>query len=336
MMYTKEQAAPLLVAFLQVAGGGLHPASLQMANTAAQLAAGLPGASAIGVCVGGALQPGALCPLQNTGLAAVHLFLHPALAHYRTEAYVQVVAPFLAQHRPHCLLVGATPEGRALAPALAVPLCTGVTADCTELALTPAFDLLQTRPAFGGNVMAQIVTPGARPQIATVRPGVMGLHTARAGVEPVQPKVVHHNVALPAPPTQVAQVATAEAEAPRDLIFAVGGGLAAQEDIARFEELAQAAGATLMCSRSIVERGWLPQNRQIGLSGNSVAPKLLVAFGISGSVQFMAGIGGAHRLIAVNMDENAPLLRAADLPLVGDLYAVAEALTHTFTPAGQR
>jgi electron transfer flavoprotein alpha subunit len=170
--------------------------------------------------------------------------------------------------------------------------------------------------------MARIITPETRPQIATVRYGIFRGEES-AGNARLLPVEIG---AFLSPQTRVEEItnfSTDEKEA--SYVLALGGGIRAREDIGLFRKMSEAMGAALMCSRSLIERGWLPQSLQIGLSGRCVAPRLLVTLGISGSVQFMAGIQGAKKVCAVNTDSGAPILRVADIPLICDLYQVAEA-----------
>ena len=209
----------------------------------------------------------------------------------------------------------------------AIPLNTGVTADCTELTIENGL-LIQTRPAFGGGVMARIITADMRPQIATVRYGIMRNKEKKRGPQAVTCRILRAD-AVPFPSLTVHAGAPAETspeEIKTDKILALGGGIRSREDIEFFRNICAGYQMELMCSRNLVERGWFPQSKQIGLSGRSVSPQLLLSLGISGSVQFMAGIQGAKKIIAINSDPGAPILRIADIPLIGDLYLIMEEL----------
>jgi electron transfer flavoprotein alpha subunit len=276
------------------------------------------------VFIAGELTPAARRQLENCGLAEVRLYLNPAFHPFVPEQQAPALLHCVGELRPEILLLGATPEGRSLAPLAAVSLETGITADCTALALNAGGLLVQTRPAFGGGLMAEILTPQARPQMATLRYGIFPHRAAGEGgstrLVPADPG--------PLPPAKTqAEALTAPAageEAP--VVLALGGGVRAREDIEFFQNLSRVLGAELMSSRSLVERGWFPQSRQIGLSGRCVAPELLITLGIAGSVQFMAGIQGARRICALNTDPAAPILRIADIPLICDLYEAAARL----------
>ncbi|MDR2448273.1 MAG: electron transfer flavoprotein subunit alpha/FixB family protein [Treponema sp.] len=323
--YTKSEAEKLILTLLQSYGGGAHPISLELAGAARRLAAGR-GFKTAGVFIAGGrgseLSSVAEAQLKSCGLEEVYLYQDKRFCSFIPELHAAVLLRCIEDLRPSIFLVGATPEGRCLAPLLAVPLETGVTADCTELSLDDGDILIQTRPAFGGELMARIITPESRPQIATVRYGIFrgGEMAGNARILPVETGAF-----LP-PQTQVEEItalSTGEKEA--DYVLALGGGIRAREDIGLFKRMSEAMGSMLMCSRSLVERGWLPQSLQIGLSGRCIAPRLLVTLGISGSVQFMAGVQGAKKICAVNTDPGAPILRVADMPLICDLYQVAEA-----------
>jgi electron transfer flavoprotein alpha subunit len=323
--YTKSDAEKLILVSLQSYAGGMHPISLELAGAARRLAAG-SGFKTAGVFISGERGPklsaAAESRLRGCGLEEVYLYQDERFRPFIPELHAAVLLHCIEALRPSIFLVGATPEGRCLAPALAVPLETGVTADCTELDINAGELLIQTRPAFGGELMAQIITPAARPQIATVRYGIFrgGETAGKSRLLPVE------TGALLPPQTRIEEItalSTHEKEA--DYVLALGGGIHAPEDIGLFRKMSESMGAALMCSRSLVERGWLPQSLQIGLSGRCIAPRLLVTLGISGSVQFMAGVQGAKKICAVNTDPGAPILRLADMPLICDLYHVAEA-----------
>jgi electron transfer flavoprotein alpha subunit len=277
------------------------------------------------VFIAGELSAAARSALSGCGLEEVHLYLDERFRPFVAELHAAALLRCVEALRPDILLVGATPEGRCLAPLAAVPLETGVTADCTELAIDAEGLLLQTRPAFGGGLMARIITPEARPQIATVRYGVLrgGEAAGAARLLPAR--------AGPLPPARtLAEELTGPSAADggeADCVLALGGGIRRREDIGLFQRMGESIGAELMCSRSLVERLWFPQSRQIGLSGRCIAPRLLITLGISGSVQFTAGIQGAKKICAINTDPNAPILRIADIPLICDLYQVAALFT---------
>ena len=262
--------------------------------------------------------------LLKYGLDKVYVYDYPELKYFSIEPYAAAVGDAIAKLRPSILLIGATSIGRSLAPVLAVRFRTGLTADCTVLDVKENGDLVQIRPAFGGNIMAQIVTPRHRPQMATVRYKVMEPAVASPAVqgevvvcsltpEQLQSKV---KVLQVTPKPEEASITDAE------VIVAVGRGIRSEGDLQLAAELAQLLGGQLGATRPLVENGWLPYTRQIGLSGRTVRPKLLIACGISGAVQFVAGMGNAEQIYAINTDPNAPIFNVATHAIVGDLYQV--------------
>lgn len=235
----------------------------------------------------------------------------------------------LAQARkPEIILYGATAFGRELAPAVAIRLQTGLTADCTVLGMDNATGLLQqTRPAFGGNLMATIACPSHRPQMATVRPGIFTApvpNPARTGTV--------EDVALDAAiaPRVRAVVAAATDDTPSitesDVLVVVGRGIGSKKNLPLMRQLAETLGGELGCTRPIVEAGWLPYRHQVGQTGVSVAPKLLISVGVSGAIQHLAGIGGAQTIVAINEDPDAPIFGAAHYKVVGDCVEVVHEL----------
>lgn len=307
---------PDILLLLQTLGDGLHPSSEALIH------AGLRLGKERRVC--GLLMadnPGehALRLLRESGLDRAYICTDPAFRLFRAEEHCAALLGCVERLRPQSLLVGATPEGRTLAPMLAAKMGTGVTADCTSLGYTEDGLLLQTRPAFGGDVMADIITPDARPQIATLRYSVAAGGGGQTELEYIPARFAGLETALPQAEWMER---IGKQAASGDVIVALGGGFTNREETEPFAEYASALGGQLMCSRALVERGWFDRGRQIGLSGQSISPRLLLCFGLSGSVQFMAGVGGAERICAVNLDEAAPIMRSADLPIVGDMHEV--------------
>jgi electron transfer flavoprotein alpha subunit len=254
----------------------------------------------------------------------------PVLEHYRTGPYAKVIADTVRREKPEILIIGATTIGRDLAPRIAKRLETGCTADCTALDIDEKERLLvQTRPAFGGNLMASIICPNHRPQMATVRPGVMKpsvKDTNRKGEiakipvaikeEEVDTKVLKHVQ------EKKRKVNLEEAE----VIVAGGRGLGAAEDFKLLEGLCEIMKAELGASRDVVDRGWIDHDHQVGQTGKTVRPNLYVACGISGAVQHIAGMRESKVIVAINSDPNAPIFKIADYGIVGDLHEVVPAL----------
>jgi electron transfer flavoprotein alpha subunit len=321
--YTHSEAENLIMVVLQPYGGSVHPLSLELAG-AADLLASQRGLKTAGVFMGAAVTKSAVSALNKCGLDTVYLYQDKRFAPFNPELHTAALLHCIAARHPSIVLIGASLEGRSIAPLAAVALGTGVTADCTELSLDTAGLLVQTRPAFGGSLMAQIITAEARPQIATVRYGIFGTKVRQAAMGKQTSLIPLRAYPLPAVRTEREELTALSLERGNSVsVLALGGGVRTREDLKLFSRISETMGATLMCSRTLVERGWLSQALQIGISGCCIAPRLLIALGISGSVQFMAGIQRAKTICAVNTDPHAPLLRIADLPLVCDLYQVA-------------
>lgn len=265
------------------------------------------------------------------GADKVYLVEHPVLAQYRTAPFTDVISGLINREKPEIVLFGATPMGRDLASRIAARIQAGLTADCTGLDIDPEERLLrQTRPAFGGNVMATIVCRHARPQMATVRPKVMTKAEPQPGREPeVIPVPVDLDERRIA--TKILEIIRDESgpsvnlqEA--DIIVSGGRGLGKPENFALIEELAEALGGAVGASRATVDAGWIPAYHQVGQTGKTVHPKLYVACGISGAVQHLAGMSSSDCIVAINRDPHAPIFGVAHYGIVGDLFEVIPAL----------
>jgi len=254
------------------------------------------------------------------------------LGRYRTGPYTDVISGLINKHKPEVVLVGATEQGRDLAPRIAARIKTGLTADCTGLEIDPAERLLvQTRPAFGGNIMARIITRNHRPQMATVRPRVMQRLEAPPAntAEIVEVPVSFDERSIM---TKIIDVARDEAAGQvnlqdADIIVSGGRGLKKPENFAIIRELADALGGVVGASRPTVDDGWIAPYHQVGQTGSTVQPRLYVACGISGAVQHLAGMSGADCIVAINTDPAAPIFEVAHYGIVGDLFEVVPALT---------
>jgi electron transfer flavoprotein alpha subunit len=266
------------------------------------------------------------------GADRVYAMDHPLLATYRTTPHAHACVTLIGKHRPEILLMGATTEGRDLASAVATLVGTGLTADCTGLDIEENTNfLLQTRPAFGGNVMATILTRHHRPQMATVRPRVMDALPPEAGRTPI---VVMENFDL-SPEAITVEVVRwtpdAESDKPNlgyaEVIVSGGRGLGNAQGFELLRELADAVGGTLGASRAAVDSGWISREHQVGQTGKTVRPRLYIACGISGAVQHRVGMQGADTIIAINSDPEAPIFQFADYGVVGDLYQIVPELT---------
>ncbi len=248
---------------------------------------------------------------------------------YRTETYNKAICYLVKKYKPDILLMGATGLGRDLAGAVATKLNTGLTADCTGLEIDDTGFLLQTRPAFGGNIMATIFTERTRPQMATVRPHVMLLpekDTSRKG------EIVRESFAIEEEDvaTKVLEVVNDQGEcinlAAAEVIVSGGRGMRGSENFGLLQQLAQELGGVIGCSRAAVEAGWMTAERQVGQTGKTVRPKIYIACGISGAIQHLVGMQGSDIIIAINLDRYAPIFEVATYGIVGDVFQVVPAI----------
>ncbi len=264
----------------------------------------------------------ALC---HQGADRVVCCRHALLGRYSTDGFTTALSAVVAKEKPAVILFGATPNGRDLAPRVAARLRLGLTADCTGLEIDDQGQLVQTRPAFGGNIMASIVTPYTRPQAATVRPNVF----PAAAPDPARPvAMVDFPVTLSraAIRTRVVEEIPAAGEGEKieeaRILVSAGRGCGEPSNLDLVRNLAQRLGGTLSGSRAIVELGWIPHTLQVGQSGTTVGPDLYVAVGISGAVQHLVGMSSSKKIIAINKDPEAPIFKIADLGIVGDAAAI--------------
>ena len=268
--------------------------------------------------------------LLSYGVDKVFVYDNRLLEFYKTEPYASAFTDFITRVKPSSILVGATHIGRSLAPRVAARVRTGLTADCTVLQMKENSDLVQIRPAFGGNIMAQIVTPNHRPQFCTVRYKVFS--------EPIpylttQGEVIQIQLPDDMLINSVEILAINEKQKETDLseakvIVAVGRGIGSKRNLAMVKELADLLGAQLSCTRPLVENGWFLGKQQIGLSGRTVNADLIFTIGISGSVQFAAGMKESKCIIAINNDPNAPIFDYAHYGVPGDLREVLPELNN--------
>ena len=307
--------------FAEQRGGVLNTVSLELLGKAQELAGKL------NQKVSALLLGSKVAKLSDTLIAygADHVYLaeQANLKDYRTIAYTNVIEELVAKHKPNIFLMGASHIGRDLAPRVSRRVGVGLTADCTELSIDPEEGiLLQTRPAFGGNVMATIANRYSRPQMATVRPGVM-----EALKRPKNKgKIIRHKVSLTQKEigTKVLDIVR---EAKRKvnlseakLIVAGGRGVGDAKGFKVLQKLAGLVGGEVAGTRVAVEEGWIPADRQIGQTGQSVKPELYIACGISGAIQHRAGMMNSRYVIAINKDPRAPIFQVADWGIVGDLH----------------
>ncbi len=255
----------------------------------------------------------------------------PEFAQYSTDAYVAALYHLIDTYGPTTMLIGATPNGRDMGPRLSSRLQTGLTADCTGLAIDEETGCVAwTRPAFGGNLMATILCTDHRPQLGTVRPGVF----KKPAVSDTKAETVKVDYSVPAENirTEILEVIKETAGElvdleGADIIVSGGRGVGSAEGFAPLRELAEALGATVGASRAAVDAGWISHSHQVGQTGKTVGPKLYIACGISGAIQHLAGMSSSDVIVAINKDADAPIFGVADYGIVGNLFEVVPALT---------
>lgn len=267
------------------------------------------------------------------GADNVYVVDDPTLRDFNDESYTDVFAQLIRSYKPEIVLMGATAYGRSLAPRVASRIGTGLTADCTSLKIDDEKKILmQTRPAFGGNLMATIICPNHRPQMSSVRPKVMKPIPA----DPTRKgKIIRPAVSVPpVPSTKVSPVADHNGRmvnlAEADIIVSCGRGMGDPKNLKLVEELAEVLGAGIGASRAVVDSGWIEYNHQVGQTGKTVGPKVYFACGISGAVQHLAGMSSSDTIIAINKDPDAPIFKIATFGIVGDVLEILPALIKEF------
>lgn len=291
--------------------------------------------------------------LAEYGADKVIVVDDPELKDYRTEPYAHALSSVINEYKPEIMLVGATAIGRDLAPRVSARVKTGLTADCTVLEIgdfpinaIPGKEdeqkhnqLLMTRPAFGGNTIATIACPNNRPQMATVRAGVM------QKIEPVKgakAEVIEYNPGF-TPDDKYVEILDIVKEVSdivdimdAKILVSGGRGLGSAENFKLLDDLAEALGGTVSCSRAVVDNGWKPKELQVGQTGKTVRPQVYFAIGISGAIQHTAGMEESDIIIAINKDETAPIFDVADYGIVGDLNKIVPLLTEKIKEAVQK
>ena len=318
--------------FIEHTDGQVADVSLELTGKARDLAGQL-GYEVVGLLCGHGVEELARDVIRH-GADRVLLADHPELAYYRTLPYARVAITEARRRRPEIFLVGGTPNGRDFAPRVASALRCGLTADCTDLQIgdyylrrqdTTFRNLLyQIRPAFGGNLVATIVNPTTRPQMATVREGVMRMPAADASrtgvVEAVTPEFEPSDFALEVLSRQVRHATVKLKDAP--VIVSGGAGITSAEEFALLRDLANLLGGEVGASRAAVDAGLIGREFQVGQTGTTVRPRLYIAAGISGAIQHRAGMDQSSKIIAINTDPNAPMFQVAHYRIVGDAAEV--------------
>ena len=302
--------------------GKIHPVTMELIGKARELAAKIHH-PVYALFIGSHLD-GKCEELLHYGVDKVFVYDDEKLARFMIEPYTAVFEDFINAQKPSAILVGATTVGRQLAPRVAARMHTGLTADCTILDINEDTDLVQIRPAFGGNIMAQILTPNNRPQMATVRYKVMN---APKRSDEISGEIVKCEIASDKLKTNMEVIDIIEKEKEKfiesaDVLVVAGRGVRKQEDLAMIQELADLLGGMFACSRPIVEAGWADAKCQVGLSGRTVRPRLIITCGVSGAVQFVAGMKNSETIVAINSDPSATIFETAHYCLVGDLYEI--------------
>lgn len=326
--------------FAQQVDNALDGVAFELLGKAKELA-GVLNTEVTAVLIGSGVK-GLADSLAEYGADRVIVVDDPELKEYRTEPYAHALASVINEYKPEIMLVGATAIGRDLGPTVSARVKTGLTADCTLLEIGDFplnvsegqeqlhNQLLMTRPAFGGNTIATIACPYNRPQMATVRPGVMQkivpIKGAKANVVEFNPGFTPNDRFVEILNVVKAVKNTANIMDAKVLVSG-GRGVGSKENFRMLEELAEVLGGTVSCSRAVVENGWLPVDLQVGQTGKTVRPQIYFAIGISGAIQHVAGMEESDLIIAINKDEDAPIFDVADYGLVGDLKKIVPALT---------
>ena len=306
--------------------GDIHRVTYELIGKARELAAVI-GHQVYALMIGSGIEAAAE-KLLHYGVDKVFVYDDPALLDFRVEPYTAAFYDFVEKVKPSSILVGATNLGRQLAPRIAARCKAGLTADCTVLEMKENTDLVQIRPAFGGNIMAQIISPATRPQFCTVRYKVFTepKPTAEAQGEIVKmavtPEMMVSAIEILSAEEKPSDVDISEA----DVIVAIGRGAQSESMRAMAEELAELLGGMVACTRPLVEANIYDAKRQIGLSGRTVKPKFIICLGISGAVQFAAGMKSSDVIVAINTDKSASIFDVADYAIVGDVVEIVPAL----------
>lgn len=289
------------------------------------------GGKLVGIVIGSAVDE-AVKSAAAYGADTIYVVDGKEYEHYTTDAYAKAFYTLVEKYGPTSILIGATNNGRDLGPRLSCRLKTGLTADCTQLAIDEeSGNVAWTRPAFGGNLMATILCPDNRPQIGTVRPGVFkkteineartaeiikeDIHVSASEIRTELLEIIHEAAG------DIVDLEGAE------IIVSGGRGVGGPEGFKPIKELAEVLGATVGASRAAVDAGWIGHAHQVGQTGKTVGPKLYIACGISGAIQHVAGMSSSKTIIAINKDETAPIFNVADYAIVGDLFEILPILT---------
>jgi electron transfer flavoprotein alpha subunit len=311
-------------AFMEVINGGIRPVGYELLSKGRELADTL-GEELCAVVIGDNMTP-FFAEISSYGADKIYSLNGPSYKEYNTDIFSHAMIELIKKHKPSTVLYPSTYVGRDLAPRVAAEIHVGLTADCTGLSVNAERNLVQTRPAFGGNIMADILTPNHRPQMATVRPNVMKKVVLRAGSNAV---VVNEVIPLSANAGRVKilskhidDVHSLDKLDEAEVIISGGRGMKNSSGFALLKELSEGLGGAVGASRAAVDLGFMPKDRQVGQSGVTVRPKLYVACGISGAVQHIVGMEASDTIIAVNKDPQAPIFNVCKFGIVGDAHQI--------------
>ena len=326
--------------FAEQVDNKLNSIAFELLGKAKELAADL-NAQVTAVVIGSDVKKD-VDELAAYGADRVIVVEDPVLKDYMTEPYTHALSSVINEFKPEIMLVGATPIGRDLGPSVSARVATGLTADCTKLDIgdfplvaQPGKEqlhnqLLMTRPAFGGNTIATIACPNNRPQMATVRPGVM---EKREKTEGAKAEVIEYNPGFEknSKYVEILEVVKTISETvdimDAKILVSGGRGMGGPENFSVLRELADELGGEVSCSRAVVDAGWMPKAMQVGQTGKTVRPQVYIAVGISGAIQHVAGMEESDLIIAINKDESAPIFDVADIGIVGDYRKIVPQLT---------
>lgn len=334
MEFVEDQVAPAIdksqwkgvTVYVDHVSGEIHPVTYELLGKARELADKI-NHPVYAVFMGSDISIQA-SELLHYGVDKVFVCDKPELEFFKIETYTAVFEQFINDVKPSSILVGATPVGRQLAPRVAARFKTGLTADCTILDMHENTDLVQIRPAFGGNIMAEILTPNSRPQLATVRYKIMDAPVRSVSATG---EIVNFDVAAEKLANRVEVIGVTKKEKEQSIencnvLVVAGRGVKKREDLAMLKELADALGGDVACTRPLAEAGWLDAKKQIGLSGRTVRPKLIITCGVSGAIQFVAGMNNSENIFAINSDPKASIFKVANYAVVGDIYDIVPKL----------
>lgn len=310
-----------IAVFIQQRQGLAHPVSWELIGKAKELAQKTH-EPVYGILIGEHVEHIAKDTLRY-GVDKVFLYDDAAFKDFNVEIYTNVIAAFNEKYRPNIMLVGGTALGRSFAPRVAARLKTGLTADCTSLDIKANGDLLQIRPAFGGNIMAKIHTPSHRPQLATIRYKMF----SAPEIQTMTGQIIKEETKSISKETNITLLKTEDKPKHKDIseaeiIVAVGRAFKKKKDLELIEPLVKKLGAEVACTRPLIENGWFDPRRQIGLSGRTVKPKLIINLGISGAVQYIEGMKESELIISINNDPDNRLFDLSHYAIQGDIYEV--------------